>query len=141
MSIYDTLKAELLDARKNNNIVRRDAIQGVTAELEKYAKDKGWAEITDAETIKEIKKQIGNQNLIIEKSGDKAENAHYVSRAKIEISILEPFLPKQLSEAEIVAIINATPENKNYKNVLAALAPHAGLFDGGAVRKIWTSLQ
>lgn len=141
MSIFDTLKAELLEARKDKNVVRVDTIRAVTAELEKFAKDKGWTEVADAETIKEIKKQIGNQQLIIDKSGDKPENAHYVSRSKIEISILEPFLPKQLTEAEIVAIINATPDNKNYKNILAALAPHAGLFDGGAVRKIWTSLQ
>lgn len=141
MSLFDTLKAELLEARKDRNVVRVDTIRAVTSELEKFAKDKGWTEVSDAETIKELKKQIGNQQLIIDKSGDKPENAHYVTRANVEISILEPFLPKQLSETEIVAIINATPDNKNYKNVLAALAPHAGLFDGGAVRKIWTSLQ
>jgi hypothetical protein len=142
MSLFDTLKAELLEARKNKNVVRADTIRAVTAELEKKAKDNNWTDVADAETVKELKKQIDNQNLIIEKSGDKPENAHYVSRAKIELGILEPFMPKQLTEAEITEIINATPDNKDFKNVMANFkANHAGLFDGGAVRKIWTSLQ
>lgn len=142
MSLFDTLKAELLEARKNKNVVRADTIRSVTAELEKKAKDEQLTEISDADTVKELKKQIDNQKLIIEKSGDKPENAHYVARAKIELGILEPFVPAQLTDEQITEIIKATPDNKNFKNVIGHFnANHAGLFNGGRVRQIWTSLQ
>ena len=109
----------------------------------KYGAD--WEKkMTDADVLDTVKKQLKTHRESIE-AFEKAGRQELVTREKAQLSILEEFAPKELSDEElkkILAPIAASGET-NFgllmKNAMAAVA-QAGQAEGGKVSALLKSL-
>jgi hypothetical protein len=140
MSILQKIKDDQLQARKAKEELRSKVLTVLLGEASRPGKDNGNRESTDAEVIAVIKKFIKNNQENIENTPE-TSNLHQTS--KMEIELLEPYLPKQLDETEIRNVIEsyiAELDDKAMKQmgkVMGQLkADHDGLYDGGVASKL-----
>ena len=97
------LKEKLMDDLKNSmrekNEVRKNTIQMVRAAILQIEKDKGIT-VEDDKIIEIIAKEVkGKKDALVD--FEKAERADLIEQTNQEISILQEYLPKQLSKEEI----------------------------------------
>lgn len=137
-----TLKEKLLDemkvAMREKDTVRKDAVQMVRAAILQYEKD-NKATLDDAGVIDIVAKEVKRYKDVLpdyEKSG----RTDLVEEIKQKISILMPYLPSQLSEEELQAIVQEVISEtgaetmKDMGKVMAALMPRVkGRCDGRVV--------
>lgn len=140
MSLIEKIKNDIMISRKNKDSEKLLILTTFLSEAEKVGKDKGNRESTDGEVVATLKKFINNIDQSIEVFGD---NNDRIQKYEFEKNILEYYLPKQLSEAELMAVIHdlvsSLPE-KNVKmmgKVMSELKQkHEGLYDGKIASKI-----
>jgi uncharacterized protein YqeY len=132
--LIEQMKKDFMEARKAKNHTLSAFMSTLVSEVEMIGKEVGNPEITDEKTIKIVKKFINNAKDTIS-HGEKAGKD--VSASKAEIEVLNKYLPKQMSEAElkpVIAEIVATLPEKNAKatgKVMAELKTRfGGLYDG-----------
>lgn len=103
MSIKDQLMADLKDAMKNKDAVKKATITMLRAAVKQVEVDTR-EELSDDQIVEIVVKQIKQKRSAIEefKKGDRQD---LVDEAESEIAILENYLPAQLSNDEVVAII------------------------------------
>lgn len=137
MSILNIIKAEQLLARKSKDTLAANLLTTLMSDIVMVGKNSGNRESTDAEAIAIIKKYIVNVNetlKIVNSESDK------VVSLLTELSILEAFLPKQLSETELRLILETFKQNNvqfSIPNVMKYLkSSFAGLYDGSSATKI-----
>lgn len=137
-----TLKEKLLDemkvAMREKDTVRKDAVQMVRAAILQYEKD-NKATLDDAGVIDIVAKEVKRYKDVLpdyEKSG----RTDLVEEIKQKISVLMPYLPSQLSEEELQAIVQEVISEtgaetmKDMGKVMAALMPRVkGRCDGRVV--------
>jgi len=111
--LINTIKADQLQARKNKISGEISLLTTLLGEASMPGKNDGNRESTDEEVIAVIKKFIKNANEII-KAADGGLGMS--TSAQAEIDILEKYLPKQLSEAELVIAINEIVDDLPEKN-------------------------
>ena len=142
MSLTQDITHDLTQAMKERTEPKLSTLRMLKAELQKLQADKGKAaEITDDDVYTVIKKLIKQRKDAAEqyKSGganDRAESE------LAEIKILEPYLPKQLSDEEIDALISqaakeidaSSPKDMG-KLMKAVMAKAKGLADGSRVKE------
>lgn len=107
MSLLTTIKAKQLEARKSRDALSSSLLTTLLGEAAMPGKNDGNRESTDAEVVATIKKFIKNAQEVV-KATEPQDNIQAASRcrdAKIEITILESFLPQQLTEVELRKII------------------------------------
>lgn len=97
------LKEKLLEdlklAMKEKNEIRKNTVQMVRAAILQIEKDKG-INVEDEKIVEIIAKEVkGKKDALVE--FEKANRDDLISQTKEEISILEEYLPKQLSKEEI----------------------------------------
>ena len=97
------LKEKLMDDLKNSmrekNEIRKNTIQMVRAAILQIEKDKGIT-VEDDKIIEIIAKEVkGKKDALVD--FEKAERADLIEQTNQEISILQEYLPKQLSREEI----------------------------------------
>ena len=97
------LKEKLMDDLKNSmrekNEIRKNTIQMVRAAILQIEKDKGIT-VEDDKIIEIIAKEVkGKKDALVD--FQKAERADLIDQTNQEISILQEYLPKQLSKEEI----------------------------------------
>lgn len=97
------LKEKLMDDLKNSmrekNEIRKNTIQMVRAAILQIEKDKGIT-VEDDKIIEIIAKEVkGKKDALVD--FEKAERADLIEQTNQEISILQEYLPKQLSKEEI----------------------------------------
>lgn len=97
------LKEKLMDDLKNSmkekNEIRKNTIQMVRAAILQIEKDKGIT-VEDAKIIEIIAKEVkGKKDALVD--FEKAERVDLIEQTNNEISILQEYLPKQLSREEI----------------------------------------
>lgn len=97
------LKEKLLEdlklAMKDKNEIRKNTVQMVRAAILQIEKDKG-INVEDEKIVEIIAKEVkGKKDAIVD--FEKASRDDLISQTKEEISILEEYLPKQLSKEEI----------------------------------------
>lgn len=132
--LIEQMKKDFMEARKAKNHTLSAFMSTLVSEVEMIGKEVGNPEITDEKTIKIVKKFINNAKDTIS-HGEKAGKD--VSASKAEIEVLNKYLPKQMSEAElkpVIAEIVATLPEKNAKatgKVMAELKTRfGGQYDG-----------
>src|SRR3989304_3421739 len=91
MSIKETIEAELKNAMRSGDEVRKTALRSVIAGIKLAAVDNHGA-LTDEEAQNVIRKEIKSQRESIA-DAQKASRADLVERAEAIITILEAFLP------------------------------------------------
>lgn len=105
MSLKDVLFADLKTAMKEKDTVRKDTVQLIRSGILQIEKDKK-IELDDEGVIDVIAKQLKSRRDSLpeyEKSG----RQDLIEKLNKEIEILLSYLPEQLSEAEIQAIVEA----------------------------------
>jgi hypothetical protein len=100
---YETiLKNDLYAAMRANDTLRKRVIRLLISSIELAEVAKG-SKLTDSEFIALIQKEIKTKNDTIV-DAEKANRPEMVKEQREEIKVLEAYLPKQLSEAELVQL-------------------------------------
>ena len=134
------LKEERLafnNARKAGDHLTKDALEAVIAGILQKEKSVAGHEVTDAEVIECVSKEIKVQKEVKEMFAGR--NAEKEAEAAGKIEILTKFLPEQLTEEAVMALIekadvypDASPKTKGM--IIKAVMPQiAGKFDKALV--------
>lgn len=143
MALEQQIMAEMKDAMKSKNEGLLRSLRAIKAEIIKAKTEPGAAgeidEATEQKFLQKMMKQRRDSLEIFEKQG----RADLAAKEKEEMEVIERFLPKQLSEAEIkeavAAIITqtgATSPADMGKVMGIASKQLAGLADGKAISKL-----
>ena len=135
--IYDTIKKSNLEAMKNRDSVARGIYSVLISKLDllRISKRENGEELTDVDCVSVIQKTL--KELDDEKGNFiKVNNEEKVISLTKQIECAKAFLPKMLSEEEIVNIVNSL-EDKSIPNVMKYFkANYAGQCDMGIVNKV-----
>ena len=140
MTLIERIRKDRNEARKNGSKDRCDTLAVFLAEAEKVGKDKENRESTDEEVVKIAKKLITVcQDLIqmIEQTPENPRKDELIKRWISEKVVYEEYIPQQLSESELVLIIEKIIEIKELSQpkdmgiVMSGLkSKYTGLYDG-----------
>ena len=104
MNLVETLDKEIIEAMKAKDSVRLATLRGVKGAMKLQSIDHK-KEINDELLIDVVSKEIKTRNESI-KEFEKGGRQDLIDTTEAEIKILSKYLPEQLSEEEIVNIIN-----------------------------------
>ncbi len=128
MKLQQQIKQDLTAAMKAKDEKKKSALRVVLGELSRLDKK----EFIDDDVVKILKKLIKAEKEVIQKKGERAEYEF--------VKILENYLPKMATEAEIRSWIEQNIEFANFKNKMQAMGQimkHFGTAaDGNAVKEI-----
>lgn len=131
MALQEKIKGDLKESMKAKNEAKTSALRVLIGEFQRQVKK----ELSDAEVIAVIRKLIKAETETLEKKGEGPSDY---------MQILESYLPKQASEAEIRAWIAANIDFSKFQNKMQAMKPimahFAGMVDGNTVKNILESL-
>ncbi len=96
------LKNDLYAAMRANDTLRKRVIRLLMSSIELVEVAKG-SKLSDSEFIALVQKEIKTKNDTIV-DAEKANRPEMVKEQREEIKVLEAYLPKQLSEAELVQL-------------------------------------
>lgn len=111
MNLVETLDKEIIEAMKAKDSVRLATLRGVKGAMKLQSIDHK-KEINDELLIDVVSKEIKTRNESI-KEFEKGGRKDLIDKTEAEIKILSKYLPEQLSEEEIVNIINQVFEEVN----------------------------
>ena len=141
MSLKEKLLDELKIAMREKDNVRKDAIQMVRAALLQYEKD-NKVELDDEGVIDIIAKEVKRYKDALpdyEKSG----RQDLIDELNAKVAILMPYLPEQLTEDEVRAIVKAVVTEtgatsmREMGKIIGAVMPKVkGRFDGRLLNNI-----
>ncbi len=104
-----TLKSELNNAYKeamrSKDVEVKNILRLVMAAIKQVEVDE-QRELDDADTLRVVQKEVKSLKETIA-DAEKVNNQGLIDEANLRISILEKYLPKALSEAEVDAIVKA----------------------------------
>ena len=101
--MYENIKKDIVSAMKEKDTLKLQTLRGVKgdADLEHINKK---VEINDELMLTVLSRQIKTRNESI-KEFEKGNRQDLIDKTKLEIELLQTYLPKQLEEDEIVKII------------------------------------
>ena len=102
--MYETIKEEIVKALKEKNTLKLQTLRGVKGEVDLEHINKK-VEITDDLLISVISHQIKTRKESITEF-EKGNREDLINKTNEEIALLQTFLPKQLDENEIKAILD-----------------------------------
>ena len=103
MTILEDISKQIVENYKNGNSQRRILLQTIKAPLVMAEKDQKSA-LTDEEAIKVLRKEL-KQRVDAREQYRTASRNDLVEKMDFEISVLEEFLPSQMSERNIEKIV------------------------------------
>ena len=141
MSLKDRLMQDFKDAMKAHDEVAKNTINLARAAIKQYEVDHR-VELDEQGIIDILTKQVKMRKDALS-DFEKAGRTDLIENYSREIEILMAYLPKQLTEEEILQIVRDTKAElgiddgkANMGRLLGAVMPKVkGLADGGAVRK------
>ena len=142
MSKIDTVRAAMMQAMKDKDKVRKDALSLLLAALKNKAIDKR-EELTEEEENAVIFREIKQAQETVETTP--ADRTEIIEEAKFRIAVYSDFVPKLMDEEEIRSIIAqvlaeleiAEPSAKDKGKIMKTLMPRVkGKADGGLVNKV-----
>lgn len=104
MTLSEKINNDLKEAMKNKDSFRLGVIRMIKGAMQ-LAKPNPREELTDDDVVKVIAKQIKMRKDAITQF-EEAGRTDLVDQNKKEIAILEEYMPEQLSEEEIIKIID-----------------------------------
>ena len=139
--LKEKLLEDLKNSMKDKNIIRKNVVQMVRASILQVEKDK-QIELDDNKIIEVIAKEAKKRKDSLA-DYEKAGREDLISQIKEEISILEEYLPKQLSAEELEVIVKEIIEEvgatsmKDMGNVMKAAKEKIGAAaDGRAINEM-----
>lgn len=141
MSLKDRLMQDFKDAMKAHDEVAKNTINLARAAIKQYEVDHR-VELDEQGIIDILTKQVKMRKDALS-DFEKAGRTDLIENYSREIEILMAYLPKQLTEEEILRIVRDTKAElgiddgkANMGRLMGAVMPKVkGLADGGAVRK------
>lgn len=141
MSLKETLMQDLKTAMKNKDKRTKDTITMVRAAIKQKEVD-DHVELNDDDVIRIIAKEIKERRGSIEEF-QKAGRDDLIDSTKAEIDVLLNYMPEQLSEEELEAMIRKVMEENNITEkkqmglLMKSIMPKVqGRADGKAVNAI-----
>lgn len=141
MSLKDTLLSDMKIAMKEKDVLRKNTVQMVRAAVLQIEKDK-QVTLGDEEILEVIAKEAKKRRDSIA-DFEKGGRQDLVDAANTELQILMGYLPAQLNEAEIEALVKETiaetgaSSMKDMGKVMGAIRPKTkGVADGKTVNEI-----
>jgi uncharacterized protein YqeY len=104
MSLIETINNDLKDAMRSKDKVRLNAVRALRGKVIEAAKSGSGGEATDDDVVTMTKSLIKQRRQSIEEFR-KGNREDLIENEVAEIAVLEAYLPPQLSEAEIAAIV------------------------------------
>ena len=145
MSKIDTVRAAMMQAMKDKNKERKDALSLLLSALKSKAIDKR-ADLTEEEENAVIFREIKQAQETIDTTP--ADRTDMIEEAKLRMAVYSEFAPKLMDEDEIRGVIMAVlqeldiaqPTVKDKGRIMKNLMPRVkGKADGGVVNKVLTS--
>jgi len=105
MDLKTSLENDLKDAMRSNNEVKRRTLRMVLSAVKLSEIEKG-AKLEEALIIAILQKEIKGRNEAIS-DAERANRPDLISENQAEIRVLETYLPKQMEESELRALIQS----------------------------------
>ena len=132
---------QLKQAMKNKDVLAKGVLTLVKSALDSAEKEKG-AELSEQEEIAIINREIKQTNQSLD-GAKQAERADLIEKEEAKLVILKSFLPKQLSEEEIITELQAAgiASGMNMGDAMKIAKPLlSGKADGAAISKAVKSI-
>ena len=113
--LKEKLLEDLKSAMKEKNVNKKNAVQMVRTAILQTEKDKG-VEVTDEQIIDIIAKEVKKRKDSIA-DFEKAQRQDLIDQINDEITALEVYLPKQLTDDELETKIKAIIEKVDAKDI------------------------
>ena len=145
MSKIDTVRAAMMQAMKDKNKERKDALSLLLAALKSKQIDKR-ADLTEEEENAVIFREIKQAQETVDTTP--ADRTQIVEEAKLRIQVYSEFVPKLMNEEEIRKVITEVlaelqieaPTAKDKGRIMKTLMPRVkGKADGGLVNPVLSS--
>jgi uncharacterized protein YqeY len=128
MNLQSQMKKDLSAAIKAKDEKKKDALRVILGEFGRLDKK----ELSEDEIVKILKKLMKTEKEVLEQKGETADSEF--------IKVIENYLPKMATEAEITAWIHQNIDFSQFKNKMQAMGiimKHFGAAaDGNFVKKI-----
>lgn len=142
MSLKDRLMNDFKEAMKARDEIKKNTVNLARAAIKQYEVD-NREELDDEGIINILTKQVKMRKDALS-DFEKAGRTDLLEAYTREIEVLMEYLPKQLTEEELTAIIKETATElgieggkQNMGKLMGAVMPKVkGVADGGMVRKI-----
>ena len=142
MSKIDTVRGAMMQAMKDKDKARKDALSLLLAALKNKAIDKR-ADLTEEEENAVIFREIKQAQETVDTTP--TDRLQIIEEAKLRISVYSEFAPKLMSEGEIREVVAAVlaelqievPTSKDKGKIMKTLMPRVkGKADGGLVNQV-----
>jgi len=141
MSLTEQLQADMKTAMRDGDAHRRDTLRMVIAAAQNAAKEKREP-LSDEEAMAVITKQVKTRRESIKAFRD-AGRDDLADKEQSEIDVLEPYLPEQMGEDEVRALVveavaaTGATSPRDMGKVMGALMPKVkGRADGKLVSSL-----
>ncbi len=101
----DKLKNDMISAMKAKDTTRKNVLRSLKSLAESFAKNDGNREMTEDDILTAVTRGIKQRNDSVVEY-EKVDQTERADLERSEIAILEEFLPTQLSEDEIEALVD-----------------------------------
>jgi len=146
MSLAKKINEDLIAAMKSKEAQKVSTLRLVKAAINNAQIEKKADELKDADVEQVLQKQLKQTKESLE-SYEKAGRAELIEKERSEITILESYLPKQLTAGEIEALVKAAISEvqaagkQDMGKVMKAVMPKVkGRSDGKAVNAVVAKL-
>lgn len=109
--LKEKLLEDLKDAMKTKNVNKKNAVQMVRTAILQNEKDKG-IEVSDEQILGIVAKEVKTRKDAIAEY-EQANREDLIEKANEEIKALEEYLPKQLTDEELVTEVKKVIEKLN----------------------------
>ena len=109
--LKEKLLEDLKDATKTKNVNKKNAVQMVRTAILQIEKDKG-IEVSDEQILGIVAKEVKTRKDAIAEY-EQANREDLIEKANEEIKALEEYLPKQLTDEELVTEVKKVIEKLN----------------------------
>jgi len=144
-TIQETIREQMTTAWKGGDTERRDALRLLLSSFKNAEIDAGHT-LTDDETIKVLQKEAKQRRDSIAEY-EKASRADLAAKEQTELTVIEEFLPAQLSDdelnalaREVIAEVGASEPGDVGKVMRPLLERVSGRADGGRVNQAVRSI-
>lgn len=143
--LLDDIRSQVTVAMKAHDAVTVDTLRFLLAAVRNVAIAKygaeGEAKITDADVLDVIKKQVKTHTESVD-AFTKANRAELAKNEQAQLAILEQYVPKQLSDEELIKLLSPVAESGGDFGPLMgrAMAAVKGQADGGRVSAVLKQL-
>jgi hypothetical protein len=145
MTMRDRIENDIRQAMRSRDQVRLDALRYLKSALQMVEKTKGES-LDDAGVVEVVTKQVNDRRESI-RMFEQGNRADLVAKESAELAVLEVYLPPQLSDEELAALVRQVVEEvgaatiRDKGRVMGRLMPQVrGKADGAKVNALVTQV-